>query len=68
MAMIAMSNQVIILPCLERVLYRSTRSLKFFIWLVGLDKVTLGFGYGFVLEKVSVEYRHFWAVLVGNAH
>ena len=43
-------------------------SVKFFIWLVGLDKVTLGFGYGFVLEKVSVEYRHFWAVLVGNAH
>ena len=33
-------------------------SLKFFIWLVRLDEVTLGFGYGFVLEKVSVEYRH----------
>ena len=43
-------------------------SLKFFIWLVELDEVTLCFGYGFVLEKVSVEYRHFWAVLVGNAH
>ncbi len=43
-------------------------SLKFFIWLVGLDEVTLGFECGFVLEKVSLEYRHFWAVLVGNAH
>ena len=43
-------------------------SLKFFIWLVGLDEVALSFENGFVLEKVSVEYRHFWAVLVGNAH
>ena len=39
-----------------------------FIWLAGVDEVALGFGYGYVLEKVSVEYRRFWAVLVGNAH
>ena len=25
-------------------------------------------GYDYVLEKVSLEYRHFWAVLAGNAH
>ena len=43
-------------------------SLKFFIWLVGLDEVALSFENGFVLEKVSVEYCHFWAVLVGYAH
>jgi len=43
-------------------------SLKFFIWLEGLDEVALSFENGFVLEKVSVEYCHFWAVIVGNAH